>query len=197
MYDYQGYADGSVASTEVRANTAFIESYFDVLHGHFHACKYLDVFPDAAFIATLRHPVDRIISQFMHELNEDSADAKYHADLVSGKMDIVDFACEDGIGNAMTQHLEGRALRDYAALIISERLLLSCQVFSLTVRRLDLEAQFGRPIQLPVLNQGAARPNGLEISHSVKQAIFSRVQPDVELYRSAFELLEERIRRVL
>src|SRR4051812_7991999 len=70
FYDYDGYEHPQVASTEVREHAGFIQSYFDVLHGHFFATKYVDVFLDAAFIATLRHPVARVISQFQHELND-------------------------------------------------------------------------------------------------------------------------------
>jgi hypothetical protein len=114
MYDYEDYSYSQDILPEVRENARFIRSYFDVLHGHFFASKYFDAFPDAAFVATLRHPVDRIVSQFLHELNEDSSLSWYHGDITSGRMDIVDFAGQNGIHDAMSQHLAGRDLADYA-----------------------------------------------------------------------------------
>jgi hypothetical protein len=104
IYDYDGY-DHPIAAPDFARNKKFISSHFVVLHGHFLASKYLDIFPDARFVATLRHPVDRTISQYLHELNEISSDAWYHDDVVSGHMDVVTFAAQDGVRDAMAQHL--------------------------------------------------------------------------------------------
>ena len=197
MYDYQGYREPQVVTPEVRQNTGFIRSYFDVLHGHFAAAKYLDVFPDAAFIATLRHPVSRVISHYIHELNENSPAAFYHDDLASGRMDIVEFAEQDGVGNAMASHLLGRELRDYAGLIISEHFQQSCYILSRTVRPLDLNAHFGVPAQFPMLNQAISRPCRPEIDQRTREAIFSCTGEDNEIYVRAIGLLKGRAVRYL
>jgi hypothetical protein len=100
FYDYEDYFKPQVVSKAVADNARFIESHFKVVHGHFLAQKYFPVFPTAKYVAVLRHPVDRVISQYAHELNEHSSAAWYHNDIVSGKMSIVDFAVQDGIHDA-------------------------------------------------------------------------------------------------
>lgn len=70
FYDYDGYETAGVASELVKANADFISSQFRVLHGHFFTSKYLSVFPNAKYVSLLRHPVERLISQYIHELNE-------------------------------------------------------------------------------------------------------------------------------
>jgi hypothetical protein len=84
LFDYETYDKPQIVNREVRNNVDFIRSYFDVIHGHFYAWKYLDVFPDAKFIATIRHPVERVISQYLHELNEDSSNRRRYVPTFSG-----------------------------------------------------------------------------------------------------------------
>jgi Sulfotransferase family len=193
MYDYQDYSEPQIASAEVSKNASFIQNYFHALHGHFFASKYFDVFPNASFIATLRHPVSRVISQFFHELNDSSSRAWYHHDIASGRMDIADFAQQDGIGDAMARHLAGRELRDYSALLISEYLLQSCHLLSQTVRPLALEAHFGSPVRLPILNQAVDRAATFEINQKTREAIYARTKRDNEVYSTAVGLLKHRI----
>ena len=54
------YAD----ATEVAANAEVLREHYDVIHGHFHADKYL-VFADQLWVIFLREPVDRVVS--LHE----------------------------------------------------------------------------------------------------------------------------------
>jgi hypothetical protein len=196
MYDYQDYSYSQDILPEVRENAGFIRSYFDVLHGHFFASKYFDAFPDAAFVATLRHPVDRIVSQFLHELNEDSSLSWYHKDITSGRMDIVDFAGQNGVRDAMSQHLAGRDLADYAVLLISERFMQSLQVMNAFVRELDLETHFGSPPVLPYLNRANDRPRGIEINQTQREAIFNVSKADNEVYATGVRLLEGRLEQL-
>src|ERR1700722_7040790 len=119
LYDYSGY-ENPVADPDFIHHLDFVRKHFEVLHGHFLFSKYVNLFPEAKFIATLRHPVERTISQYIHELNEDSSSSWYHDDVVPGRMDVVTFAAQDGVRNAMSAHLQGRAVRDYDLLLISE-----------------------------------------------------------------------------
>ena len=74
IYDYDGYSNPETPRADIVAHSEFVSSYFAVLHGHFYSKKYFTLFPDAAFVATVRDPVDRIVSQYFHELNENSPD---------------------------------------------------------------------------------------------------------------------------
>jgi|SRR6516165_3604251 hypothetical protein len=193
FYDYDGYQSAGVASELVKANAGFISSQFDVLHGHFFTSKYLNVFPNARYVALLRHPVERLISQYIHELNEASSDAWYHDAIVRKELDIVDFAGLPEIRNTMTVHLSGLDLKDYDLLMINERLLESCWLFSKNIENLKLELNFGKPIKLPYVNQKMERDLRPVISKSQRQAIFNCLPEDVETYEKAKEIFEKQL----
>jgi len=195
IFDYDGYQSPDLPNPDISANARFIETYFAVLHGHFFAKKYFSIFPNAAYIAAIRHPVDRVISQYLHELNEKSSDAWYHNDLISGRMDIVQFAEQPGIGDAMCRHLAGRALPEYDQLIISESLTVSLAIFSRKIRPLRLEETFGSSI--PMLNERHARSMTREFGETIKQAIFARTKDDNEIYRESCYLFDLDVMRYL
>jgi hypothetical protein len=193
FYDYEGYQQ-PIAHPDISQHREFITSHFDVLHGHFVAEKYLNVFPEAKFVATLRHPVERTISQYNHELNEISSAAWYHDDVVSGRMDVVTFAAQDGVRNALSQHLRRRALAEYDLLMISENLDLSVQLFIRDVRFLDLDYAYGVPSALPKLNETRQRQTLEAFNSDIRNAIFEKTREDNELYREAQALLLEKSR---
>ena len=196
IFDYDGYQNPISPSEIVVKNGEFIQEYFKVIHGHFYARKYTELFPDAAFVSTLRHPVDRVISQYMHELNEESDDAMFHRDVQSGKMDVVEFAAQPGIGNAMARHLEGRALSDYDVLIISEDLRRSLQLYSLTVSDLRLGYFFGDGVGIPIANQGKLRKNNISFDEKTRRAIFEKTKEDNAVYSEAMSLHQRRLETI-
>lgn len=196
IFDYDGYTSPKKASPLIYENKDFIESYFNVLHGHFYAGKYFEVFPNAAFVATVRHPIGRVISQYMHEFNESSDDAMFHNAIQAGEMDVVEFASQPGVGDAMSVHLEGRDLKDYDLLLISEDLVRSLQVYSNTITDLKLTNHFGNPIILPRANDGASRANTLTFDQKTKEAIFEKTKADNELYAEAVSLLNTKYKSI-
>jgi hypothetical protein len=190
LFDYDDdYTKAAVPDPRIVANRDFISSYFSAIHGHFYARRYLDVFPEADYVATLRHPVDRVISQYLHELNENSADARFHEEIASGRMDVVQFAEQPGIGSLMSEHLIGIDISDVRSLIISENLRVSMAVFSKKVADLSLDHHFGTPFVLPVLNTRNDRPLSRQITHEERQEIYLRTPEDNALYRKAEEIL--------
>lgn len=197
LFDYAGYHKEQVAAPEIVDGRDFIKRYFLVLHGHFLARKYLDVFPDSYFIATVRHPVERVISQYLHELNEASSDSWYHQDIVSGRMDIVEFARQDGVGDAMARHLSGRELKEYDLILISEHMLESCELFSKKVRLLDLATHFGIPPKLPTLNVRADRTKLQTFDETVRQAIYRNTKVDNAVYAEAMDQFVAERRRLV
>jgi len=197
LYDYEGYENPRTPSSLIRSNVDFITQYFHLLHGHFYASKYLDVFPNAHFISTIRHPVDRVISQYMHEFNEHSNTALFHEAIKLGTLDVVEFAEQPGIGNAFSLHLAGRPLNEYDLILLSERLLESLSIYSVCIDNLQLQANFGLPVQLPSLNLGHSRANRLEFDDKTRTAIFERTHPDNEIYKEASALLDVKIKKYL
>jgi Sulfotransferase family len=194
IYDYDGYSQPATPSQLILESREFIEQYFRVLHGHFFTSKYKDVFPDAKFISTLRHPVARVISQYNHEINERSSNSWYHDDLVSGRMDVVEFARQPGIGNAFEAHLAGMDLCNYNLILIQEHFRESLWLFDQLVSPLDLETHYGSDLVIPNLNTGQERIRQIEVSSTEKEGIFNCTSADNEIYREAIDLLSEKLR---
>lgn len=196
IYDYDGYLHPDKASLDIIKGKEFISNYFKVLHGHFYVSKYQDLFPEAKYISTVRHPVERVISQFHHEINEKSSDAWYHDDLISGRMDVVEFARQPGIGNAYELHLGAKPIEKYDLIFVQEYFDHSLRVFDHYVAELNLETHYGSVPKIPTLNRGDSRPTMLQISENTKKEIFNATHTDNAIYGEAVELLLKKLRHI-
>jgi hypothetical protein len=197
IYDYDGYSSPETPSSLIQKNTPFIQEYFVALHGHFYAKKYFDIFPNAAFVSAVRHPVDRVVSQYLHEMNEESSDAWYHDDIVSGRMDLPTFAAQPGIGDAMSLHLQGRLPAEYDLLIIMEQLRMSLALFEKIIMPLNLQTYYGIPVKLPVENFGGKRERQKEVREMERQEVFTKTAPDNAIYAEALRIFEQKVAKFL
>jgi hypothetical protein len=68
--DWAGYnspeaiAHRAVRSSEMRSRRNELLEHFDVIHGHFVADKYLNLFPRTDFVAFLRDPYQQTLSNY-------------------------------------------------------------------------------------------------------------------------------------
>lgn len=196
LMDYSDDAMACVPDPDIAAHAEFVASYFKGIHGHFSVARHLPVFPSAKTIAMLRHPVDRVISQYLHELNDNGVASAYHRAIADG-MSVVDFAGLEGVGNAMTRYLEGVALQDYDLLLISERLEGSLHVLNYVLGNLDIPQHFGSPAQLPHENKATQRARVVRFDATTRQEIYACVGADLETYHQAQELFDRKVRRYL
>jgi hypothetical protein len=173
----------------------FIERQFDFIHGHFFYQKYAELFPDGDFLACLRHPVERIISQFNHVYFEaNPLDWQYKA-IVENDLDIVDFATFDGVRDAQSRHLDGRAIEDYEFVFISEWL-------GPTLRAFQNRYTFGRrdPYMPGTAANGAlpqmnVRTEKVAVTDAMKERIYEIAVEDVDLYIRGCARAEELMRQ--
>lgn len=196
LMDYPDNPMDDRADPLVRAHQDFVTGYFRGIHGHFSAQRHLATFPEARLIATLRHPVDRVISQYQHELNDDGTASAYHGAIRDG-MTVVDFAARPGVGDAMTRYLAGVDLRDYDLLLLSDRLAEGLHVLNYVLGNMDIPQHFGSPPVLPRENQGIARARVMPFDTATRAAIFARVGADADLYVRAQQLFAQKVRRYL
>ncbi len=124
MYDYRDdYSNAVMDDLEWwTTHKPFIEKQFDFIHGHFFYSKYAELFPDAEFLVCLRNPVDRIISQFNHVWFEANPDDWQYRAMDDDGLDIVEYAKLDGVHDAQARHIEGRDIKDYEFVFLSETL---------------------------------------------------------------------------
>ena len=199
MYDYKDDYSNALMDDPVywRRHKPFIERQFDFIHGHFFYEKYAEVFPDAQYVSCLRHPVDRIISQYNHMLGEKNHNDWMYRAMIENKMDPVDFAQVDTVHNAQALHLRGRAIEDYDFIFISEWLEKSFNAFKVRYhfRRADpympgTEANG----KIPKMN---TRKVGFEITQAMKEKIFTIAREDVDIYRRGSQYCERLIHEIL
>ena len=191
LMDYPDNPLEHLADPQIAAHADFVSGYFRGIHGHFSVERHLTTFPQAKLIATVRHPVDRVISQYLHELNDDGSASAYHRAIRDG-MTVVDFAATPGVGDAMTRYLSGVNLADYDLLLLSERLGEGLHVLNYVLGNMDIPQHFGVPPVLPRENQGTARARVVPFDQGIRAAIFDRVRADIDTYRQAEALFSRR-----
>jgi hypothetical protein len=193
IMDYDGYANPIDPKPIIKDNRGFISDYFRVLHGHFYAKKYFDIFPEARFVAGVRHPVDRVIAQYFHEASNTESTEWYHKDIASGKIDIATFAAQPGIGDAMSTHLSGRKPADYSLLLVYEQFRLSLALYDKLIAPLDLVQNFGSPPALPTARFTDFQDKIAGVSKEQRAAVYDQTKPDNEIYAEAVSLLEGKV----
>lgn len=197
MYDYGTERDLVAVRTclpEIKEHKAFILAYFKYLHGHFHYLKYADVFSDCPFVATVRNPVDRVISQYLHILRGGDVNNVRHKAIMDGKMDVVDFSRVKFIGNAQWFYLEGRPVMDYDFIFVQERMQESLDIFCDKFNKPEIREYLSWHSGVPVVNekpaQSAAQKKSVKITEDQKKQILKHCEMDMEVYRLACEKLD-------
>ena len=189
LYDYKEDYAADPPTEYLLRHKEFIEDHFDVIHGHFRYKKYAEAFPNAQFLTTIRHPVARVVSQYNHILNLSPEKAAWPAkEIILGKMDLVEFASIQSIGNAQSVFLEGRGIDDYSFIFVTERLERSLMLFQsmFGFERRDP----GPPGGLPLINSGDLREKRVNPSRSELVKVYEQTGEDNELYRKAIEWLD-------
>jgi len=193
MYEYgseMNLNDVRHCPEDIRLNSNFIRGYFKYFHGHFHYLKYADVFADCPFITMVRHPVDRVISQYFHILRNGDRNNKQHFLIMNGEMNLVEFSKFPYIGNAQWHYLEGRAIEDYDFVLIQEYFEATLFKFALKFGLIEIcnYLEWNRTIPLINIKPENQQLNEIKITHQMKQEIFKNCEKDVELYRKASEV---------
>jgi len=193
MYDYGTERDLTAVRTcptEVRENREFIETYFRYLHGHFHYLKYADVFPNSIVITTVRHPVDRVVSQYLHILRGGDRNNWRHKLIMEGEMSIVEFSKFDFIGNAQWYYLEGKEIEDYDFIFVQEELNRSLAKFYERFNLPEIKEYLGWFGKAPKVNekpQLLRKGRMTKITEKDRLGIFNNCERDIEVYRRAKE----------
>lgn len=188
LYDYMGPNGyrGQIYDEDVKLlnqHKEFITKKFDVIHGHFHYKKYAQIFPEANYIVCLRKPVARTVSQYFHIIEEADPNHWLYDDLVSGKMDFIDFVSLNHIRRAQSIFIEGRDIMDYKHVFLTEKLQESIYYFQLLTgfERNDPYMTLEGKDSIPNTNPRSARRRKLvlpELKDIYKNFSFRKKSPD-------------------
>jgi hypothetical protein len=197
MYDYGTEWDLAGARTcpqGIHDSRNFIKSHFSYLHGHFHYYKYANTFPDSPVITTVRHPVDRVISQYLHILRAGDRSIKQHALVMDREIGIVDLAKFKYIGNAQHYYLEGREVEDYDFIFVQESMDVSLDKFCRKFNAVEVRRYLDWTGGLPKVNESSGSKEvaiNVNISEAEKRQIYNICEFDVDIYRRTCERLKK------
>lgn len=200
LWDYDpSYSYVQEIQPDIRQNIKFVKSFFSVIHGDFYYSKYAGVLPDAKFVASIRHPVDRVVAQY-YRLAASGQDGDWRAKHVrSGEMNVVEFAHVDkNTSSAMTRYLLGRQTRDYDHLFLAESLSDSIMVFAKKFGY-NSSADLSKAVKNQEKDKVQMRRNGKfkMVTKEEEGQLFGLCGEDVALYIEASELFAAEARKYL
>lgn len=161
----------------VPPGTAFI-------HGHFLADAFDDLFPQRRLVAWVRHPVERLVSNYHHFLRTpDMRDACCRA-LHERRLNLREFANLPWMQNEVTRYLADKPEGDFDFIGVSE-------IFGESVEHFCEIFGFRSVRVLPLENVNPARKTErYDLSREDYTYILDRNQADLEFYHKACQRLE-------
>jgi hypothetical protein len=101
----------------------------ECIHGHFEADAFVDLFPEATFITWVRHPVDRLLSNYYYFLRCPNHHDHFSRTLHENKLSVREFADLEGMQNVAARHFAGKGVGDFRFIGVAERFAESLSVF--------------------------------------------------------------------
>ncbi|HVZ65480.1 MAG TPA: hypothetical protein VG936_12980 [Lacunisphaera sp.] len=88
------------------------------IHGHMHARDFDHRYPGAKRVVWLRHPVERVASEYAHHRRHPSPDDELSR--LAAANELVEFARHPSVRSLQTRVLQGLRVKDFAFVGISE-----------------------------------------------------------------------------
>ena len=157
------------------------------IHGHFFADAFEDFVPQPRLITWVRHPVDRVVSNYYHSLRSPDMRDGCCRLLHEKKLSLCDYAELDWMRNLATRYLAHKPLSAFTFVGIAERFDESLQIFG---------REFNWPIPStgPCLNTNPERrTSSYMLEPSEYEHILSLNQIDLAWYSSAVTQFEAKL----
>jgi hypothetical protein len=169
-------------ATDIRRRRDELLASYDVIHGHFLAEKYVDLFPRSDFVAFFRDPYQQTISNYHFLLRHPEAGREYPVvnAFHEAKMTLYEYVEWKEVRNPQADMLTGLSLDDVAVVGLTEEFERSIALFNCVFgARLDGGTR---------LNANLTRTQDLyTVPDDLKQLIDANREQDIELYRRAKE----------
>jgi hypothetical protein len=102
------------------------------VHGHFLADTFDELVPRPRLVTWLRHPVERVVSNYYHFLRTPDPRDACCRDLYEKNLSLEAFAELDWMRNEATRYMAGKAVDEFAFVGIVERFAESLELFGAT-----------------------------------------------------------------
>jgi len=171
----------SSRTAAMRSRAAELVEKYDVIHGHFQADKYLDLFPRADYIAFFRDPYQQSVAHYYFLLRNPQREHPEERIFHEAKMTLHDYLEWDAFRNHQSQYLGTIPIDAFAMVGLSEQFGSSIARFSSIFGYQLGEERFA--------NVNPDRElSGYPIDADVRRAVNKYRAADIELYRRAQEI---------
>ena len=161
------------------ANAAEIADRYDVIHGHFTASKYADVFPDTTLVTIMRDPYQHAMSSYEHALRSAQMTHPDIRRFHQQRMSAVDLI--ETYPDHQNRYLDGVPLEAFAFVGLTERYAKTVALFEAIVGTSMPRTRLRRNVNP---RKAAAAYN---VPPDVRRAVDRLRAGDVETYRRARE----------
>jgi hypothetical protein len=173
----------------MRARASELRHRYDVIHGHYHADKYLGLFTPEHFVAFFRDPYQQSLAHYYFLLRNPQRDHPEERLLQEAKMTLLDYLSWSAFANQQSQYLGSVPLERFTLVGVSEQFQRGLALYAVTFGR-DLGEQ-----RFENANPHKQSPE-YEITPDVRDAVRKYRRGDIELYRRAQEMFEKQACRV-
>jgi hypothetical protein len=179
----EAIARRAARAVQMRARRDELLERFDLIHGHFVADKYLDLFPHTDFVAFLRDPYQQTLSNYFYLLRNPQLQDQHPAVKVfhEAKMTIFDYLSWNEVRNPQAAFLGSIPVESLAMIGLTEQYVRSVALFN-AVFGYNISSDFASNV-----NSERQEVN-YEISHELRKAIDRFRGADLDLYRRAKEI---------
>jgi Sulfotransferase family len=125
------YNYGQVFSRE-QARIDLIPAGVKLIHGHFLADSFDSILPERQLLTWVRHPVERLVSNYFHFLRAPDMRDDCCRALHEQKLSLREFADLDWMKNMATRYLANKPVSDFQFVGISEYFQESMRLFCRT-----------------------------------------------------------------
>jgi len=157
------------------------------IHGHFLADTFDQLVPQPRLITWLRHPVERVVSNYYHFWHHPDRRDACCRELMDRGLSLEEFAELDWMRNEATRYMANKPVEAFAFVGIMERFDESVRVFG---------SQFGFPVpaESPRINVNLDRvtPN-YPLPERTYEHILSLNHRDLMAYELASDLIDHRM----
>lgn len=164
---------------EAAANSADIAGRYDVIHGHFTARKYADIFSDTTLVTIVRDPYQHAMSSYEHALRSAQMTHPDIRRFHQQRMSAVDLI--EAYPDHQNRYLDGVPLEAFALVGLTEQYAKTVALFGTIVGTTMPRTRLRRNVN----PRKAAE--AYEIPPDVRRAVDRLRGQDVETYRLARE----------
>jgi len=178
------YNYGTIFSRD-QARAELVPRGTQFIHGHFLADAFDDLFPGRRLVTWVRHPVERLVSNYLHFLRSPDMRDDCCRAVHERKLSLRQFSDLEWMQNEASRYLANKPVQDFEFIGITEK-------FGASIREFCRIFGFRNVLRVPHENHNPDRTGELyELSPGDHAYILERNAADLAWYNQASQRLAE------